>query len=111
MAAFAVWVAVLAPTVSRTAQSCVFPELSALCGQVSAGHEHHHRHEGGHHDDGEGACGYCTLFARTPSLGGMVALHRMACVAAPPPDVRPVTPGFVTLAFPRPPSQGPPAVA
>lgn len=109
MAAFAVWIAVLAPTISRTAEACVFPELTAMCGHVAAGHEHHH-HGGGGHDEGDEACGYCTLFASTPSLGGTLFVHGVAFVAAPPPATRPATRGFHRVAFLLPPSRGPPVV-
>lgn len=109
MAAFAVWIAVLAPTVSRTAEACVFPELSAMCGAMAAGHEHHH-HGGGHHDDGDAACGYCTLFASIPALGGSFFVHGVAFVTAPPPAVRPVARGVARETRLHPPSRGPPVV-
>ena len=65
MALVAVWLTVLAPTVSRTA-AFAFPDLGAWCEPVG----HHHDGDGVHHDDADAACGYCTLFSATPALGG-----------------------------------------
>jgi hypothetical protein len=70
MALVAVWLTVLAPSVSRTVSAAfVFPDLGAWC---ETSPSDHHGTTTGHDADtpGDGAvCGYCTLFAQMPALG------------------------------------------
>jgi hypothetical protein len=109
MALVAVWLTVLAPTVSRTAAAAfVFPELGAWC---EAAPGSHHGDPGGHVDDGDAACGYCTLFAHTPALGSSFFIGHV--LPLPGPDGARVNvagaraPVAVHHASPR----GPPVVA
>lgn len=97
MALVAVWLIVLAPTASRTLAAAGMP------GHVHTAHAsmagmHHHGMDSmempatpqGHEDCGA-ACGYCTLFAQQPALGGSffvghvlpVAGHVLAVLPAP----------------------------
>lgn len=66
MAIVAVWLTVLAPTVSRSLPAFAFPDLGAWCESAPAAHHD----TGGDHQDADAACGYCTLFAQAPALGG-----------------------------------------
>jgi len=106
MAIVAVWFTVLAPTVSRTLPAFAFPELGAWCEGTPATH-----HDGGadHHDaDADGACGYCTLFAQVPALGGSFFIGGVAHVAA---HIDPVVPRPHDIASPsrfHAPPRGPP---
>ncbi|KAF1006305.1 MAG: hypothetical protein GAK28_02616 [Luteibacter sp.] len=106
MALVAVWLTVLAPTVSRTA-AFEFPDLGAWCEPVG----HHHDDAPAHHDDGDAACGYCTLFSGTPSLGGGtfatgVAYLAPSVVAAGPVPSRAITATSLLIH-----ARGPPVVA
>lgn len=73
MALVAVWLIVLAPTASRTLAATAMPAHA----HASMAGMHHHGM--GHmdmpaspqgHEDCDAACGYCTLFAQQPALGG-----------------------------------------
>jgi hypothetical protein len=78
MAIVAVWLTVLAPTVSRSLPVFALPDLGAWCeGMPSAHHD-----MGGDHQDADGACGYCTLFAQTPALGGSFFVGHVLPLAA-----------------------------
>jgi hypothetical protein len=89
MALVAVWLTVLAPSVSRTVSAAfVFPDLGAWCEGSSNGH---HGTTTGHDTDAVSdgaACGYCTLFAQMPALGTDLPVVRahvpVAILHAPP---------------------------
>lgn len=68
MAIVAVWLTALAPTVSRVS-AFTFPDLGAWCEPATMAHHHD---GGGHagHDEGDAACGYCTLFTHSPGMAG-----------------------------------------
>jgi hypothetical protein len=108
MAIIAVWLAALAPTISRV-DAWRFPELGAWCEPVDA---HHHGDEGARgHDDAGAACGYCTLFTHSPGLAG--AFHAagvphlsLASLTPAAPD-REFSPRAVFHTHPR----GPPVAA
>ncbi|WP_448099385.1 DUF2946 family protein [Luteibacter yeojuensis] len=107
MALVAVWLTALVPTVSRTADVFVFPDLGAWC-ESSPG-EHH----GDGHDarDTDAACGYCTLFAQQPALAGSFFIGHVQVPSVPVPAMSPaVRHGVAPLtahASPR----GPPSAA
>jgi hypothetical protein len=112
MALVAVWLTVLAPSVSRTVSAAfVFPDLGAWCEGSSNGH---HGTTTGHDTDAVSdgaACGYCTLFAQMPALGPAFyighALPSPGYVAADLPVVRAHVPVAILHAPPR----GPPVAA
>jgi hypothetical protein len=112
MALVAVWLTVLAPSVSRTVSAAfVFPDLGAWC--EGAPLEHHGAMDV-HATDATGdgaACGYCTLFAQTPALGATFyighALPSPGHVPADLPVVRADAPVSILHAPPR----GPPVAA
>ena len=109
MALVAVWLTVLAPSVSRTVSAAfVFPDLGAWC---EGAPRDHHRAMANHDTDAMGdgaACGYCTLFAQTPALGAVFyighALPSSGYVAADLPVARAHVPVAILHAPPR----GPP---
>jgi hypothetical protein len=75
MALVAVWLVVLAPTASRTLAAMAPPAHAHGHASMAGMHHHGMRHtempaapQG--HDDCDAACGYCTLFAQQPALGG-----------------------------------------
>ncbi|MDQ0009165.1 hypothetical protein J2T07_001342 [Luteibacter jiangsuensis] len=107
MALVAVWLTALAPTVSRTAEAFVFPDLGAWCESSPGNH-----HDSGHETrDTDAACGYCTLFAQQPALAGSFFIGHVRVPAAPTPPMPPVVhagPAPLTAhASPR----GPPSTA
>ncbi|WP_325470108.1 DUF2946 family protein [Luteibacter sp.] len=112
MALVAVWLTVLAPSVSRTVSAAfVFPDLGTWCEPVPADH---HGAARGHDADAPGddaACGYCTLFAQMPALGTAFhighALPSPGYVAATLPAARAHEPTAILHAPPR----GPPVAA
>ncbi|WP_052697749.1 DUF2946 family protein [Luteibacter yeojuensis] len=69
MALVAVWLTAFAPTVSRVS-AFTFPDLGAWCEPAATPHHHDGGHAG--HDDGDAACGYCTLFTHSPGMAGGV---------------------------------------
>jgi hypothetical protein len=80
MAIVAVWFTVLVPTVSRTLPVVALSDLGAWCEGTPAAH---HDRGGDHRDaDADGACGYCTLFAQMPALGGRFFIATVVPVAA-----------------------------
>jgi hypothetical protein len=108
MALVAVWLAALAPTLSRV-DAWRFPDLGAWCEAANAPH---HGDEGARtHDEGGAACGYCTLFAHHPGLvgavhaGGVPVLSLDGLERAPP--NRPFSPQAIFHTHPR----GPPVAA
>lgn len=107
MALVAVWLTVLAPTASRTAEVFAFPDLGAWCESVPGEH-----HGNGHETpDAGAACGYCTLFAQQPALAGSFFVghvHALSVSAqAMPPAVRHGPARLTTHVSPR----GPPSAA
>jgi hypothetical protein len=106
MAIVAVWFTVLAPTVSRTIPRVALPDMGAWCEGMSATH---HDRAGDHRDaDADGACGYCSLFAQMPALGGRFFIGHVAHVAA---RIDPVVPRPHDVASParfHAPPRGPP---
>jgi hypothetical protein len=107
MALVAVWLTVLAPTASRTAQVFVFPDLGAWCESAPG----EHRGNGHETRDTDAACGYCTLFAQQPALAGSFFIGHVQASSAPaqamPPAVRHGPAPLTIHASPR----GPPSAA
>jgi hypothetical protein len=112
MALFAVWLTVLAPSVSRTVSAAfAFPDLGAWCEAVPTDH---HGMASGHDaavpDDGS-ACGYCTLFAQTPALGSAFFIGHAVPVPGYVAAGLPVARAHVPVAILHAPPRGPPVVA
>ncbi|MET0935062.1 MAG: DUF2946 family protein [Luteibacter sp.] len=114
MALVAVWLTVLAPTVSRTAAAAfVFPDLGAWCEGVAGSHHAGNADHGERHADRDdnAACGYCTLFAQNPSLGGAFVVPHVPVVAGRvEPRALPAA-GRLAAALRHTPARGPPVVA
>jgi len=112
MALVAVWLTVLAPSVSRTVSAAlVFPDLGAWC-EASPGD--HHAGATGHDADAPGdgaACGYCTLFAQMPALGSAFHVGHALPSPARIPAALPPTRAHVPVAILYAPPRGPPADA
>jgi hypothetical protein len=107
MALVAVWLTALAPTVSRTAATFVFPDLGAWCESVPTDH-----HGSGHDaQEADAACGYCTLFAQQPALAGTFFIGHVLPAATPIPAMLPaIRAGPAPLVVHAPP-RGPPSTA
>ena len=107
MALVAVWLTVLAPTVSRTAAAAfALPDLGAWCEPVG----HHHEDGASAHTDEDAACGYCTLFASTPTLGGGAFVAGVPFIAGPVKTAGPPLPRAATASFFPTHPRGPPVV-
>ncbi|QWT19410.1 DUF2946 family protein [Bacillus sp. NP157] len=104
MALVAVWLAVLAPTVSRVT-AFAFPDLGAWCAPAE-GHPHGTAMQG---DDD--ACGYCTLYAQLPGLAASFHVGHVPwpgdALASRPAGDRTFVPGTTIHVHPR----GPPVLA
>lgn len=111
MAIVAVWLTVLAPTVSRTLPAFAFPDLGAWCdsGAVTA----HHAMPGHGHDLGgdQDACGYCALFAQTPALGGGFFVAQLLPLAGYVDATLPARRAAPSLVRHHAPTRGPPVAA
>ncbi|WP_429200211.1 DUF2946 family protein [Luteibacter sp. W1I16] len=109
MALVAVWLTALAPTVSRTAEVFVFPDLGAWC--ESAPGEHH----GDGHDTRDAgldaACGYCTLFTQQPALAGSFFIGHVHVPPVPSPAMSPAVLHGVALLTAHASPRGPPSAA
>lgn len=103
MAIVAVWLTVLAPTVSRALPAFAFPDLGAWC---DSGHDR----GGEHHDTGD-ACGYCALFAQTPVLGGGFFVAGLLPVPGYVDATLPARPGAPSRVRYHAPTRGPPVAA
>lgn len=129
MALVAVWLTVLAPTVSRGIAWASFPDLGAWC-QPSPAPMHAGMSHGGmahaamshatmvhrgmsDHDacDTDAACGYCTLFAQQPALGGAVFVGHPALATVEVPIALPALRAGSARPALHAPSQGPPFIA
>jgi hypothetical protein len=112
MALVAVWLTVLAPSVSRTVSAAfVFPDLGAWCETSPAAH---HDTATGHDTDAPGdgsACGYCTLFAQMPALGASFHVGHVLPLPGYVPASLPVTHAHVLVAILHAPPRGPPVAA
>jgi len=112
MALVAVWLTALVPTVSRSMPAApAFPDLGAWC-EASPGD--HHRSMSAHDMDAMqdgAACGYCTLFAQTPALGGSFFVAHVLPVPGTPAPARPSRPATGSIARYHAPPRGPPAAA
>lgn len=108
MAIVAVWLAALAPTVSRVT-AWQLPDLGAWC---EAADVHHHGEGGaqGHGDDGA-ACGYCTLFAHHPGLATAMFAADVPPIARAADAGAPASLAFVPRAAFHHRPRGPPVVA
>lgn len=112
MALVAVWLTVLAPSVSRTVSAAfVFPDLGAWCETTPT---NHHDAAAGHDANAPAdgaACGYCTLFAQMPALGATFHIGQVlpspGYVTAELPAIRAHVPVAILHAPPR----GPPVAA
>ncbi|MGN6479963.1 DUF2946 domain-containing protein [Luteibacter sp.] len=107
MAILAVWLAALAPTISRVS-AWSFPDLGAWCEPADA----HHHGDGsqGHGDDGA-ACGYCTLFAHHPGLAGASFAAGVPRLAVHADASMPARDGFMARATFHAHPRGPPVAA
>jgi Protein of unknown function (DUF2946) len=112
MALVAVWLTVLAPSVSRTVSAAfVFPDLGAWCETSPADH---HDTTTGHDADAPAdgaACGYCTLFAQMPALGTAFYVGHALPLAVYVPAALPPTRAHVPVAILYAPPRGPPDAA
>jgi hypothetical protein len=112
MALVAVWLTVLAPSVSRTVSApVVFPDLGAWC---EASPADHHDTTTGHDADAPAdgaACGYCTLFAQMPALGTAFYVDQTLPLAVHVAAVLPPTRAHVPVAILYAPPRGPPVAA
>lgn len=112
MALVAVWLTVLAPSVSRTVSAAfVFPDLGAWCEAIPSDH---HGAATGHDADAPGdgaACGYCTLFAQMPALGTAFFVGHILPLPGDVPAGLPALRAHVRVAILHAPPRGPPVVA
>lgn len=107
MAIVAVWLTVLAPTVSRSLPAFAFPDLGAWCESVPAAH-----HDmGADHQDVDAACGYCTLFAQMPALGGSFFVGHALPLAGHVDSTLPTQRSTPTIGRHHAPPRGPPVAA
>lgn len=107
MVLVAVWLTALAPTVSRTATTFVFPDLGAWCESVRADH-----HGSGHEaQEADAACGYCTLFAQQPALAAMFFVPDVLPVATQVPVALPGIRAGPAAQIIHSPPRGPPSAA
>jgi hypothetical protein len=112
MALVAVWLTVLAPSVSRTVSAtAAFPDLGAWCETIPTSH---HGAASGHDDaatDDGAACGYCTLFAQMPALGTVFFIGHVLPLPGPVAARLPPDRSYVPVAILHAPTRGPPVVA
>ena len=108
MAIIAVWLTALAPTVSRALPSpFLFPDLGAWCEASPADHHGMALHD----EDAGAACGYCTLFAQSPLLGGSFFIGHVLPQPGYVPATLPVARSAAPVARLHAPPRGPPVVA
>jgi hypothetical protein len=112
MALVAVWLTVLAPSVSRTMSAAfVFPDLGAWCEGLA---RDHHGAAATRDTDAMGngdACGYCTLFAQMPALGAAFFIGPPLPPPGYVPADLPVARAHVPVAVLHAPPRGPPVAA
>ncbi|MDQ7995877.1 MAG: DUF2946 domain-containing protein [Luteibacter sp.] len=114
MATVAVWLTVLAPTVSRALPAFAFPDLGAWCDREAVTAHHGmpgHGHDMGGAQDADDACGYCALFAQTPALGGGFFVARWLPLAGYVDATLPARRAAPSLVRHHAPTRGPPVAA
>ena len=115
MALVAVWLIVLAPTASRTLAAIGPSGHGAAHASMAGMHHHDMSHmdmpmspQG--HDDCDAACGYCTLFAQQPALGGSFFVGHVPPVAGHVPAALPPGRSGPAARLVHAPARGPPLV-